>query len=218
MGIKWILRYHFGSIAFGSFIIAVVQFIRILFEYYRKKIQAASKDNPVVKCLLCYTSYCLACLERCIKFITKNAYIQVALTSKNFCRSAWNAFLLVVKNMGRFGAVHTIGAIFMFLGRIFIICVTVVCCYIMLTQWPEPKSKISAPYFPCIVAGFIGYLVGAVFISVFSFACDTILQCFFLDEELVKQKGRPPGNRPKLMNDFVDVAENGKGKGCCCCC
>lgn len=35
MGIKWILRYHLGSIAFGSFIIAVVEFIRIVFEYYR---------------------------------------------------------------------------------------------------------------------------------------------------------------------------------------
>lgn len=34
-GIKWILRYHLGSIAFGSFIIALVEFIRIIFEYYR---------------------------------------------------------------------------------------------------------------------------------------------------------------------------------------
>jgi choline transporter-like protein 2/4/5 len=66
-----------GSIAFGSFIIALVQLIRIIFEYYRRKIQAANKDNPVVKFLLCYTSYLLACLERCVKFITKNAYIQV---------------------------------------------------------------------------------------------------------------------------------------------
>lgn len=79
MGIKWILIYHLGSIAFGSFIIAVVQFIRLIFEYYRKKIQAANKDNPVIKFLLCCTSYLLACLERCVKFISKNAYIQIAL-------------------------------------------------------------------------------------------------------------------------------------------
>ena len=36
-GVKWILRYHFGSIAFGSLIIAIVQFIRLMFEYFRKK-------------------------------------------------------------------------------------------------------------------------------------------------------------------------------------
>ena len=38
IGIRWILRYHLGSIAFGSCIIAIVQMIRIMFEYYRKKI------------------------------------------------------------------------------------------------------------------------------------------------------------------------------------
>lgn len=74
-GIKWILIYHMGSIAFGSFIIALVQFIRIIFEYYRKQMESANKENKVVKCLLCCTSYLLACLDRCIKFITKNAYI-----------------------------------------------------------------------------------------------------------------------------------------------
>jgi hypothetical protein len=214
MGIKWILRYHLGSVAFGSFIIAVVQFIRLIFEYYRQKIQAANKDNPVVKFLLCCTSYLLACLERCIKFITKNAYIQVALSSKNFCRSAWNAFILVVKNAFRFGGVNSVGAIFMFLGRLFIICLTVVICYLQMTQWPQVRDSTSSPYFPCIIAGIIGFLIGAIFMSVFSFASDTILQCFLLDEELGAQgKGRPPGNRPPLMNDFIAKAQG--GSGCC---
>jgi len=175
IGIKWIFRYHFGSIAFGSFLIALIQFIRIIFEYYRQKIQQANKNNPVVKFLLCCTSYFLACLERCIKFITKNAYIQVALTGKNFCRSAWNGFLLVVKNAFRFGVTHSIGAVFMFIGRLFIICATALVAYVMLTQWPYFADKVSSPYFPCIIAGIIGFLVGAIFMSVFAFASDTIL-------------------------------------------
>lgn len=73
-GLRWVLRYHLGSIAFGAFLIAVVQLIRILFEYYKNKLEGAKK-NPVVKILLWVTSYLLACLERFIKFITKNAYI-----------------------------------------------------------------------------------------------------------------------------------------------
>jgi len=215
IGIKWILVYHLGSIAFGSFIIALVQFIRIIFEYYRQKIQAANKDNPIVKFMLCCTAYLLACLERCIKFITKNAYIQIALTSKNFCRSAWNAFLLIVKNVLRFGAVSSVGAIFMFLGRLFIICLTVILAYLQMTKWEKVRSTTSSPYFPCLIAGFIGYLIGAIFMSIFSFASDTILQCFLLDEELGAQgKGRPESNRPPLMNDFIEKATAG-GKGCC---
>lgn len=92
--------------------------------------------------------------------------------------------MLVIKNALRFGFVHSIGAIFMFLGRLFIICCNALACYVMLTQWPLYANKVSTPYFPCVVSGFIGYLVGAVYMSIFSFAADTIFQCFLLDEEL----------------------------------
>ena len=77
-GMWWIIRYHLGTIAFGSFLIALVQLIRIIFEYYREKLEKANKENAVVKCLLWTTSCCLDCLERFIKFISKNAYIQVS--------------------------------------------------------------------------------------------------------------------------------------------
>jgi len=70
----WAFRYHMGSIAFGAFLIAVCQMLRFLFEYYRRKLGVAKK-NPVVKCLLCYTAYLLWLMEKCVKFITKNAYI-----------------------------------------------------------------------------------------------------------------------------------------------
>jgi hypothetical protein len=78
-GFYWVFRYHLGSIAFGAFLIALIQIIRIIFEYYANKLEAANKENPVVKALLCATRYLLDCLERFIKFITKNAYIQVSL-------------------------------------------------------------------------------------------------------------------------------------------
>jgi len=74
-GFYWCFRYHFGSIAFGAFLIALVQFIRIIFEYYRRQMEKANKDNKAVKALLCLTSYLLDCLERFVKFISKNAYI-----------------------------------------------------------------------------------------------------------------------------------------------
>ena len=77
-GFFWVFRYHLGSIAFGAFLIALVQFIRIIFEYYRKQIEKANKDSKVVKTIICLTRYLLDCLERFIKFISKNAYIQVS--------------------------------------------------------------------------------------------------------------------------------------------
>lgn len=38
-GCYWVFRYHLGSIAFGAFLIALVQFIRIIFEYYANQLE-----------------------------------------------------------------------------------------------------------------------------------------------------------------------------------
>lgn len=81
----WFFRYHWASIAFGSLIIAICQAIKLLFEYYRKKMGSLDKAIPWVKAVTCMTGYCLWCLEHCVKYMTKNAYIQVALTNESFC-------------------------------------------------------------------------------------------------------------------------------------
>jgi len=219
MGFKWIFKHHLGSIAFGSLIIAIVQFIRAIFEYYRKTaLKNKASENSVVKACLCVTSYCLYCLEKCVKFITKNAYILVAIQAKNFCRSAWTAFGLIISNILRFGAVTTLGCIFMFLGKLFIIIATCLICYGIIQQAAPVPDKISSPNFPLLCCAIIAYQIGSFFLSIFSFSIDTIFMCFLCDEQLAERgKGRPGNNRPKEMNAFMDRLENNKDKkGCCC--
>jgi choline transporter-like protein 2/4/5 len=205
-GLHWVYRYHLGSIAFGSFLIALVQLIRIIFEYYKKQIQKANKDNSVVKALLCMTSYLLHCLERFVKFITKNAYIQIAITGKNFCASAWNAFLLILKNALRFGTANSIGFIFNLLGVAFISAANSLAVYAALHYYEPYKGLASNWITPVVVAGIQGLIVGAMFMSVFSFASDTIMQSFLVDEEL----NRPDGMRPAIMNQFIEGVEDKK--------
>jgi len=73
---KWGAWYHCGSVAFGSFIIALVTLIRIIFEYLAAKYEAAgNKSNPIYKAVACYVRYVLWILDKYVKFITKNAFI-----------------------------------------------------------------------------------------------------------------------------------------------
>ena len=68
---------------------------------------------------------------------------------------------------------------------------------------------------PILCSLVIGYFIGSVFMSVYSFAMDTILQCFLLDEELCEMgANRTPDNRPAEMDGFVTDLKNKKG-GCC---
>ena len=52
-----------------------------------------------------------------VKFITKNAFIQIALHNDSFCPAAWASFFLIVRNAGRFGSATIIGYIMMMLGK-----------------------------------------------------------------------------------------------------
>jgi hypothetical protein len=208
IGFRWIFRYHVGSIAFGALIIAIIQMIKLMFEYLRKKYEKLLPSNPCTKCVICYFRYCIWILDYCIKFITKNAYIQIALTNKSFCPAALSTFFLIVRNAARFTIVSGIGAILMFVGKAFI---TILCGwigYIILVN-SELKDKIFSPIFPVIVICMIAYILSSNFLNVFSFASNAILHAFLIDEEV-------KGNRaPASLLGFVkrnDEMNAKKGK------
>lgn len=127
-------RYHFGSLAFGSFILAVVQFLQLMVEAFKKQAENTGADKNkameyLINCLRC----CLACVERIVQFINKNAYIQIALSGKNFCMAAKDGFELVWANPLRYAVVSGIGGIIMFLGKVAIAAASTAAMYAYLT-------------------------------------------------------------------------------------
>lgn len=61
-------KYHLGSLASGSLILALVWIIRGIFEYLAKKIEkAGGGENCMTKCLI---GCCRCCLQAFQKFIS----------------------------------------------------------------------------------------------------------------------------------------------------
>jgi choline transporter-like protein 2/4/5 len=178
-----------GSIAFGALIIAIMQMIKLLFEYMRKKYEKAVPQNPCTKALICCLRCFIWCLDYCVKFITKNAYIQIALTNKNFCSAAWSTFCLIVRNCARFSIITSIGSILMFVGKALIMLMSGWIAYLILMN-SNMKNKIYSPIFPVIVVVIIAYLIASIFLSVYSFSSTAILHSYLLDEEV--KGGRTP--------------------------
>jgi hypothetical protein len=190
----WIaFNYHLGSVAFGSFLIALCQMIRLLFEYYRKKMGTMAKDIPWVKIMLALTGWLLWLMEHCVKYITKNAYIQIVLTNKHFFCAAWDGFTLLIKHAIRFGAGNTIGAIFMWFGCFLLAACTGTGSYYAISNIPE--LNVQQPIPPAVCCGIIGGVIGMLFLHIFSFSSDAIFMSFLLDEEL----GFNGNDRPEYM-------------------
>ena len=126
----------------------------------------------------------------------------MAITGKNFCTSAWNGFCLILKNALRFGTAAAIGTVFNLLGVAFIAAANAMLIFSALHYIPELKGTVGNWMAPVTIGGLEGIIIGVMFMSVFSFASDTILQCFMVDEEL----NRSDGDRPAILNDFLEGA------------
>merc|ERR1712232_434286 len=80
--------HHFGTIALGSLIIAICRLMMAIILYIEHKCNEAGMDNGLVKWIMCCMKCCLYCLDRCLKYINRNAYIETALYDYSFCNAA----------------------------------------------------------------------------------------------------------------------------------
>lgn len=152
-------RYHLGSLAFGSLIIAIIQFMIAVLEYIKQKVgDSAGEKVALIKCLINCCQCVLDCCARFIEFINRHAYIQVkfyiiqiALTGENFCSAASSGFGVIVRNLGRFSALTLIGGIFMFIGLLFIAAATGITGYVLITELPEYNTQLNSPILPTTV-------------------------------------------------------------------
>jgi len=207
-GYCWAMGWHLGSIAFGSFILAVVWAIQLIFLYIEKKMRdSGAAKNRCVEILFKYIHYCLACFERLIQFLNKQAYIQVALTGKSFCASAWAGFCVIMNHLVDFSLLALIGNGFMYLAVILICAGSAACAWCVMT-YTDYFDESSSMWFPIVLVAIIGWMIGKLFASVYMVACYAILQCFYVDCEIQKGSNRPPRFTPSELKNFVERAKN----------
>ena len=174
------LFYHAGTAAFGSLVLAVISMIRSFLTYVQRKAKKTGSKVvlAIMACLQCF----MCCLEKCMKFLNKNAYIQTAIFGTSFCTSAKEAFFLILRNAARVGALSTVSEIVFFIGKIFISIITGGMSYFLIDQ--NLSGEINSPIAPVIVVVLLSYFSGSMFMNVFSTVTSTLLQCFIADEEM----------------------------------
>lgn len=87
----------------------------------------------------------LACFERFIRFLNKNAYINTVMTGNSFCPAAKDAFSLLMRNPARISLVSGFGEFFEFLGNFAIMAATTITCYLIITNTEYYEKRLSSP-------------------------------------------------------------------------
>ena len=77
--------------------------------------------------------------------------MQIAISGKNFCFAAKDAFFLIIRNPVKFGIVASIGELFIFLGKIFIAALGTIASFAIIAYCDPYKTDLSSPVLPTIV-------------------------------------------------------------------
>jgi len=186
-----VFRYHLGSIFFGSFVIAVVQLIRVVLMVIDKYTKNQQKKNLLlwfaIKCCQC----CMWCLEKTIKYITNYAYIYVAMQGSSFCGACFATFGLIINNAAQLAInsfVRTILSWIQLLGLPF--ASAWLCNVYLVTN----KGRSDTMYASILVA-FMAYTIARNFAVVFSCVLDTLFVCCCRDKADFQGQFMPDGLR-----------------------
>ncbi|XP_031950405.1 choline transporter-like protein 2 isoform X1 [Corvus hawaiiensis] len=192
------LRYHTGSLAFGSLVLAIVQVIRVTLEYLDHRLKAA--ENKFAKFLLSCLKCCFWCLEKFIKFLNRNAYIMIAVYGTNFCTSARNAFFLLMRNIIRVAVLDKVTDFLFFLGKLLIVGSVGILAFFFFTQRiklvQDTAPSLNYYWVPILTVIVGSYLIAHGFFSVYGMCVDTLFLCFC--EDLERNDGSP--ERPYYMS------------------
>ncbi|KAI8472764.1 MAG: plasma-membrane choline transporter-domain-containing protein [Monoraphidium minutum] len=198
--------YNLGSIALGSFVIAIIQFVRLVLSYLDKKTRKIQQESKAAAWLMCIVKFLVWLLEKIVAFINRNAYIVVAVKGSNYCTSAARGVQLVVANALRLATVNVVGDALLFLGKLAV----AACCglaafglaNLRYYNDPEayPSTHLSSAIFPIAVAVLTGFVVAQIFFSVYELAIDATLLSFCEDAEA---NGGHPRYAPPLLMEAI---------------
>ena len=142
--------YHSGSATFGSFLIAIMQFVGVCMRRHLKGLKKVDRNGKVFAIIGYFIEFCLWCCQKIIEFINRNAYIMIVIDGNSFCWSAFQALKLMIANIMSVAAVNIVGDLLLFLAKLSISIGTAFLAFVMLNG-DEYKDEVSSPILICSI-------------------------------------------------------------------
>nr|XP_044605361.1 choline transporter-like protein 5 isoform X4 [Equus asinus] len=179
------IRYHTGSLAFGSLILATIQMVRLVLQYLDNRLKDAQSN--ISRFLQCCLKCCFWCLEHVVKFLNRHAYVMIAIYGQNFCRSARDAFNLLMRNVLKVAVMDRVTEFVLTLGKILVAgCIGILAFLLFTERIPmivEGPTSLNYYWVPLLTVIIGSYLIAHGFFSVYAMCIDTIFICFCEDLE-----------------------------------
>lgn len=171
------IRYHTGTIAFGSILVYIVYPIRAFLRFIYIGIH--KKNGCCSSCMSTTCCCCMYCFKKCFVYLTKKAFLMVAIHGYNFFDAGKNTFNLMMRNRMNINIENWVGTFTLFVGRLLIsILVTAISSWLLNSN--EELQFFVAPALAIFVCS---YIATGVFTGIIDNAIDSMFLCFMEDKE-----------------------------------
>lgn len=173
------IRHHLSDIAFGSFLIATIRYIRIVIEFIDNRIRKKKNpdvNNPTTRSVTCFFRIFFWLLDRFLRYIDRNAYIMMSMYGEGYLKSAKRAVKLLYKNSTRALVLDYVTYFVLLISRLLI---TGIAGYV--TAQEMFTADLHYKWLPIVLVVFGTYFMSKGLFSVYSMAVDTLFVCFLID-------------------------------------
>ncbi|CAD5235604.1 unnamed protein product [Bursaphelenchus xylophilus] len=193
------IRFHMGTLALGSMLLSFVKMLQVILDFVYNKLK--NVENPVGKAIYRALTCLFWCLEKILRFLSKNAYIMTAIYGKGFCTAARDSFTLLTRNLVRVVVLNRVTAFLLFIGKALITCGMGALAFYYFTGQIRiddlPQVKLHYYFVPVIIVIIGTYFICDLFFQVYDMGVDTTFLCFLEDSEA--NDGSP--EKPFYMSD-----------------
>jgi len=193
-GCAYALGYHHGSLALGSFIVAI-------FRLFRSGLQAIAKyskgtGNAIAEAIASSCMACVWCFEEIVRFMNKNAIIELVLNSKDFFTSAGAAVKRLSTAIPEVAALTGITSAFQVVGFLMIGGFGTALALLATMRFSVFSDPASDWYLEnriavIVVSALISFGVAGAFMFIFDIVSDAMLFCWLVDQEDGKTEFAP---------------------------
>lgn len=142
----------------GSFVMAVIHFVRLLLEYLRRLKSENSCLNIIAIIAICL----IDCCRQFWDMLSQNAYYLIAMFGLPFCSAL--SLGMELTSLGLTALFYVVGNIMVNIGVILVV-VGSTLCTLSVVDYHIEEDKMWTAY---IVCGLVGLIISAVILTVYS--------------------------------------------------
>lgn len=203
-----LILYYLGSVALGSFLVAIFKVIRIITRQIQYLVQrnclsasgagqtgtqssSSNNFNSQQISSSCCGSFSYVWrvfiwfFDNIVMIINRDAYVEIAIYGDSFLAGAQRAFTVLASNPLKLLAIKSVSNVLLVVAKICVVFGTISMATMLLE---EKTNQLNYSWSPVVISAIYAYIVAHWFLSVYEMVIDALFICYCEDYERSKER------------------------------